>query len=57
MTTTPTHTMPNFSEPFIIESDASRDGIGEDLTQQGKPITFMSRASGTTKRLWSVYAK
>lgn len=49
--------MPNFSEPFIIESDASGDGIDADLTQQGKPITFMSRASGTTKRSWSVYAK
>ena len=28
MTSTPTLIMPNFKESFVIESDASRDGIG-----------------------------
>ena len=56
MTSTPTLAMPNFNEPFVIESDASGDGIGFVLTQQGKPIAFMSRALGVSKRSWSIYA-
>ncbi|KAL6323170.1 hypothetical protein AAG906_027449 [Vitis piasezkii] len=57
MTSTPTLAMPNFNEPFVIESDASGDGIGAVLTQQGKPIAFMSRALGVSKRSWSIYAR
>ncbi|KAF2282588.1 hypothetical protein GH714_043217 [Hevea brasiliensis] len=57
MTTTPTLAMPNFNEPFIIESDASVDGIGAVLTQHSRPIAFMSRALGVAKKSWSVYAK
>ncbi|KAF2300131.1 hypothetical protein GH714_009331 [Hevea brasiliensis] len=57
MTTTPTLAMPNFNEPFIIESDASSDGIGAVLTEHGRPIAFMSRALGVAKKSWSVYAK
>ncbi|KAL6332966.1 hypothetical protein AAG906_019980 [Vitis piasezkii] len=56
-TTTPTLAMPNFNEPFTIETDASGDGIGAVLTQQGRPIAYMSRALGVTKRSWSIYAK
>ncbi|KAL6332953.1 hypothetical protein AAG906_019964 [Vitis piasezkii] len=57
MTSTPTLAMPNFNEPFVIESDASGTGIGAVLTQQGRPIAFMSRALGITKQSWSTYAK
>ncbi|RVW35013.1 Retrovirus-related Pol polyprotein from transposon 17.6 [Vitis vinifera] len=57
MTSTPTLAMPNFNEPFVIESDALGDGIGAVLTQQGKPIAFMSRALGVSKRSWSIYAR
>ncbi|RVW92515.1 Transposon Tf2-8 polyprotein [Vitis vinifera] len=57
LTTTPTLAMPNFNEPFTIETDASGDGIGAVLTQQGRPIAYMSRALGVTKRSWSIYAK
>ena len=57
MTSTPTLAMPNFNEPFVIESDASGNGIGVVLTQQGKPIAFMSRALGVSKRSWSIYAQ
>ncbi|RVW29330.1 putative mitochondrial protein [Vitis vinifera] len=42
MTFTPTLAMPNFNEPFVIESDASGVGIRAMLTQQGRPIAFMS---------------
>jgi hypothetical protein len=57
MTTTPTLAMPNFNDSFTIEVDASGDGIVAVLSQQGRPIAFMSRALGISKRSWSVYAK
>jgi len=49
--------MPNINDSFIIEADASSDGISAVLSQQGKPIAFMSRALRISKQLWSVYAK
>jgi hypothetical protein len=57
MTTTPTLAMSNFNDSFIIETDASGDGIGAVLTQQGRPIAFMSHALGISKQAWSIYAK
>lgn len=49
MTSTPTLVMPDFNNIFIIETDASGDGIGAMLQQQGKPIAFMSWALGVAK--------
>jgi hypothetical protein len=43
MTTTPIMAMPNFNKAFTIETDASGDGIGAVLVQQGKPVAYMSR--------------
>ena len=57
MTTTSILAMPNVNEPFIIETNASGDGISVVLTQQGHPIAFMSQALRITKRSWSIYAK
>lgn len=57
MTTTPILAMHNFNDSFTIETDASGDGIGVVLTQQGKPIAYMSPALGITKKSWSTYAK
>ena len=57
MTTTPTLAMPNFAEPFTIEIDASREGIGAVLTQHQKLIAYMSKALGVTRKSWSIYAK
>ncbi|KAF2310230.1 hypothetical protein GH714_007321 [Hevea brasiliensis] len=57
LTTTPTLAMPNFDEPFVITTDASNTGIGAVLTQQDRPIAFMSRALGISKQTWSTYAK
>ncbi|KAA8543343.1 hypothetical protein F0562_021162 [Nyssa sinensis] len=44
-------------QQFTIESDASEEGIGVVLTQQGKPIAFMSQALGVSKLSWSTYTK
>ncbi|KAL9448015.1 hypothetical protein AB3S75_015483 [Citrus x aurantiifolia] len=57
MTSTPTLPMPNFNKTFVIVTNASGDGIGAILQQQGQPIAFMSRALGVTKKSWSTYAK
>ena len=57
MASTPTLAMPNFQETFTIEADAFGDGIGMVISQQGKPIAFMSRALRVTKKTWSTYVK
>lgn len=57
MVTIPILAMPNFKEPFIIETDASSGGIDAILMQDRKPIAFMSRALGINKQNWSIYAK
>ena len=57
MTTTPILAMPKFNDAFTIETDASREGIGAVLSQQGKPVAYMSRALGMTKKSWLTYAK
>jgi len=57
MTTIPILAMSNFNESFTIETDASGEGIGAVLTQQGKPIAFLSRALEVAKLSWSIYAK
>jgi len=56
MKTTPMLAMPNFKDVFTVKTDASRDGIGAILTQQGKPVAFMIRALGMAKQSWSTYA-
>ena len=57
MTSTPMLAMPNLNNTLIVETDASGDGTGVVLQQQGKPIAYMSRALGITKKTWSVYNK
>lgn len=46
LTSAPVLALPNFSLPFFIETDASANGIGVVLQQQGHPIAYVSKALG-----------
>ena len=39
----PILTIPNFTQPFIVETDASNKGLGGVLMQQGRPLAFLSQ--------------
>ena len=47
----------DFTQPFVLECDASGEGIGAVLMQGGHPIAFESRKLLPHKRLYSIYDK
>jgi len=49
--------MPNFSKHFVVETDASRVGIGAVLMQEGHPITYFSKALSQKHLGLSAYEK
>jgi hypothetical protein len=49
--------LPNFSIPFVVETDASAKGIGAVLQQQGHPIAYVSKALGPKAQGLSTYEK
>lgn len=49
--------LPNFSQPFIIECDASGGGLGAVLIQNGRPIAYFSKAIKGTALALSTYEK
>ena len=53
----PVLAMPNFSIPFVVETDASATGMGAVLMQQGKPISYLSKAFNKKNMGFSVYEK
>ncbi len=44
MTTAPILVMPDFSKTFTVEVDACGQGLGAVLNQDGRPITYLSKA-------------
>jgi hypothetical protein len=49
--------LPDFSQPFVIETDACDTGVGAVLMQSGHPIAYLSKALGVLNRKLSVYEK
>jgi hypothetical protein len=57
MSTCPILALPYFSQPFVLECDASGVGIGEVLMQGGHPIVFERRKLDELERLYPIYDK
>lgn len=57
MSTFPILVLPNFSQPFVLECDASGVGIGAVLMQNRHLITFESWKLKEMERLYFIYNK
>jgi hypothetical protein len=57
MSTPPVLTLPDFSQPFILEADASGNVIGAVIMQHGRPIAYFSKTLGPKAIAMSTYGK
>jgi hypothetical protein len=55
--TAPILKLPDFTKQFCIETDASNNGVGAVLLQEGHPLAFLSRALGPRNQGLSAYEK
>lgn len=57
LVSTPVLAFPDFTKPFIVETDASDKGVGAVLQQDGHPIAYVSKALGPRNQGLSTYQK
>ena len=57
MSSCPFLALPDFTQPFIVEYDASGKGIARILMQNHHPIAFESMKLREHERLYSIYDK
>nr|GFC83558.1 retrotransposable element Tf2 [Tanacetum cinerariifolium] len=57
MVNAPVLKLPDFNEPFIVETDASGEGIGVVLQQSGHPIAYYSKKLAPRHHSLSTYEK
>jgi hypothetical protein len=49
--------LPDFTQPFVLECDASGEGIGVFLMQQRHSIAYKNKKLTESRRLYSIYDK
>ena len=57
MTSTPMLVIPNFREPFVLETDASGSGIGALLSQSQHPIAYFFKKLSPRMQKQSTYTR
>ena len=55
MCSTPVLALPDFSQPFIVETDACYGGIGAVLMQNRRPLAYLSQGLGQKNLGLSIY--